>query len=369
MKIAYFTHSLISCWNHGNAHFLRGVLRELRRLGHDVQAFEPTRSWSRENLIKEAGLEAIRLFPKVFPDLDAQFYDPDADLNPLLEDAEVVIAHEWNEPQVIAGLGRIRRQGAPFVLLFHDTHHRAISDPDFEKNTRLEGFDAILAFGASLAEAYRDRGYAGPVFVWREAADTDLFHPPPCARERNGLVFIGNWGDDERTNELERFLFRPAHDLQLAVDVFGVRYPAQALAAIDAYGGVYHGWLANHCAPEIFARHMASVHVPRRFYVERLPGIPTIRVFEALACGIPLLCSEWRDDERLFRPGDYLVARTENEMRDLMRAVAADADLRDNLARRGHATILARHTCAHRAAELMAIVERLDQPATQEAIA
>ena len=43
MKIAYFTHSLASCWNHGNAHFLRGVLRELIARGHEVRALEPAR--------------------------------------------------------------------------------------------------------------------------------------------------------------------------------------------------------------------------------------------------------------------------------------------------------------------------------------
>ena len=41
MRLAVFTHSLASCWNHGNAHFLRGVLRELVRAGHEVAAYEP----------------------------------------------------------------------------------------------------------------------------------------------------------------------------------------------------------------------------------------------------------------------------------------------------------------------------------------
>ena len=41
MKFAFFYHSLQSCWNHGNAHFLRGVVRELASRGHDVTLFEP----------------------------------------------------------------------------------------------------------------------------------------------------------------------------------------------------------------------------------------------------------------------------------------------------------------------------------------
>ena len=47
MRIAYFTHSLASCWNHGNAHFLRGVLRELMASGHAVVAYEP--GWGLES--------------------------------------------------------------------------------------------------------------------------------------------------------------------------------------------------------------------------------------------------------------------------------------------------------------------------------
>ena len=59
MKIVYFTHSLASCWNHGNAHFLRGVLRELIAMGHQVNAYEPKGAWSLENLLKDHGEEGL----------------------------------------------------------------------------------------------------------------------------------------------------------------------------------------------------------------------------------------------------------------------------------------------------------------------
>ena len=58
-----------------------------------------------------------------------------------------------------------------------------------------------------------------------------------------------------------------------------------------------------------------TVHIPRQPYVQALPGIPTIRPFEALACGIPLICSPWQDVEGLFTPGtDFLIARHGREM-------------------------------------------------------
>jgi spore maturation protein CgeB len=103
-----------------------------------------------------------------------------------------------------------------------------------------------------------------------------------------------------------------------------------------------------------------TVHVPRRFYAEQLAGIPTIRVFEALACGIPLICAPWRDIESLFHPGaDYLSARNPSEMTNYMRALQADGGLRRSLATHGLQTIRARHTCAHRVDQLLGIVRDL----------
>src|SRR5690606_6067537 len=106
--------------------------------------------------------------------------------------------------------------------------------------------------------------------------------------------------------------------------------------------------------PREFARHRLTLHIPRRPYVESLPGIPTIRVFEALACGIPLVCAPWEDSEGLFRAGrDFLVARDEHEMKACIRAVLNDPDLLAFLVRSGLETIRVRHTCLHRVQELL----------------
>ena len=129
---------------------------------------------------------------------------------------------------------------------------------------------------------------------------------------------------------------------------------------MSAAGVEYGGWLPNYRVPSIFARHRVTVHVPRRPYVEALPGIPTIRPFEALACGIPLVSAPWCDSEGLFRAGeDYLVARTGEEMRRHVRSVLHDPELAATLAENGRKTILARHTCAHRVDELLSIVQAI----------
>ena len=360
MRIVYFTHSLLSCWNHGNAHFLRGVLRELIARGHHVRALEPGCNWSLSHLLADHGDVGLDDFRSAYPELRGESFEPGVDLDMLIDDADLVIVHEWNEPALVAAVGASRKRGGAFTLLFHDTHHRAVSDPEAIRAFDLSGYDGVLAFGEALAQVYRRWGWGKRVWTWHEAADTRLFHPPDENVERKGLVWIGNWGDGERTEEIEAFLLRPAAAAGLPLDVYGVRYPDEAKRMLARHGATYLGWAPNARAPRIFARHLATVHVPRRYYATILPGIPTIRVFEALACGLPLVSAPWLDAEHLFRPGeDFLVARDGEEMTRQLIALRDDVDLRRSLVASGLETIRARHTCTQRVDELLAIVARL----------
>jgi spore maturation protein CgeB len=360
MKIVYFTHSLLSCWNHGNAHFLRGVLSELLARRHEVRVWEPEGAWSLANLLADHGSAGLEAFRGAYPELSSSAYSPTASAEMMVEGADLVIVHEWNEPQLVAKLGRARISGASFTLLFHDTHHRAVSDPEAMRAYDLSGYDGVLAFGEALSEVYRRWGWSGRVWTWHEAADVRRFHPPEEGGRRQGLVWIGNWGDGERTRELGRFLLRPARGAGLSLDVYGVRYPRSARSTLARHGARYHGWAPNARAAEIFAAHLATVHVPRHYYATILPGIPTIRVFEALACGIPLISSAWNDSENLFRPGqDFLVGHDGEEITRHLAAVRDDPALRADLVRNGLETIRARHTCSHRVDELLSIVGKL----------
>jgi spore maturation protein CgeB len=91
-----------------------------------------------------------------------------------------------------------------------------------------------------------------------------------------------------------------------------------------------------------------------------LPGIPTIRVFEALACAVPLVSAPWQDSEGLFTPGeDFLIARNGAEMRNHLDALRHDPNWAQTLARHGRTTIEARHSCAHRVDQLISICRAL----------
>jgi spore maturation protein CgeB len=371
VRVVVFCHSLISDWNHGNAHFLRGVCTDLLARGHVVDVYEPANAWSVCNLVAEHGEAPLTGFSRAYPMLRSRRYDAATlDLDHVLATADLVLVHEWNEHAIVARLGEHRRANSHYRLLFHDTHHRAVTDSGSMAAYRLEHYDGVLAYGAVLSELYRARGWAKRAWTWHEAADTRVFRPLANERSKGDLVWIGNWGDDERTEELNEFLLEPVRALGLRARVYGVRYPADAQRRLSDAGIDYAGWLPNYDAPRVFAQYAVTVHVPRRPYVAALPGIPTIRVFEALACGIPLISAPWRDEEGLFTPGeDFLVARDGAEMKEHLRAVLHEPQLASHLAERGRKSILARHTCAHRVDELLKIHAELAPSTSKEKIA
>jgi spore maturation protein CgeB len=358
MKFAFFYHSLLSDWNHGNAHFLRGIVSALLARQHEVTVYEPQDGWSLVQLRKEAGEEPVRQFHRAYPGLSSVPYQlASFDLDRALKGVDVVLVHEWTDPVLVKRLGEFRAANRHCRLYFHDTHHRVVTDPAGMRAYDLSGYDGVLAYGQVLRDLYRRAGRVRDAWTWHEAADVRVFHPIPNQPIEGDLVWVGNWGDEERSEELHEFLIEPVKTLGIKVRVYGVRYPEHARRALTDAGIQYGGWLPNFQVPGVFARFKLTVHIPRRPYVKALPGIPTIRVFEALACGIPMICSPWRDAEQLFTPGsDYLVARNGKEMKRVLGLLLADAGQARALADHGLATLRARHTCAHRVDELLTIV-------------
>jgi len=367
LRFRIFAHSWISDWNHGNAHFLRGLAQELVCQGHEVRCYEQKSSWSRTNLLREdrgVSEAAVQQFWASFPDLDIRFYDLDIGLHRFLDkelhEADIVLVHEWNSPALVnAILTRKSRYG--FRALFHDTHHRAYTNPKEILTINLAQFDGILAFGDAIRRIYSDGFGIKRVWTFHEAADIAHFFPMKDEKDTD-VVWVGNWGDEERTRELEEFLIAPICGLGLRVGVHGVRYPAHGRDRLVRAGIEFRGYLPNLNAPHTYARSRLTLHVPRRFYANGLSGVPTIRVFETLACGIPLLCSPWTDIEGLFCEGeDYLCLPDTRSMRGAIRRLLMDDAARTQMAERALNTIRTRHTCAHRAQQLMEICEELDK--------
>jgi spore maturation protein CgeB len=116
----------------------------------------------------------------------------------------------------------------------------------------------------------------------------------------------------------------------------------------------YRGWLANVQVPWASGATGVALHIPRRQYTKRLHGAPTIRIFEALGSGACLVSLPWSDTEELFKAGsDYAVARSPGEMQNLLAWLCSDDAARRSVAERGRQTVLERHTCDHRANQLL----------------
>jgi spore maturation protein CgeB len=357
MRIAMFYQSLVSDWNHGNAHFLRGIASELQARGHELRIFEPEDSWSRMNLLQDAGPDAVSQFHQAFLHLSSTQYSMNRLAIPeWLDNVDLVLVHEWNAPGLISAIGDYASRNRHVRVLFHDTHHRAITAAHELARFDLSDYDGILAYGRSLKMAYEKRCWGKQVYVWHEAADTRTFYPRQSDRTLGDVVWIGNWGDEERSEELREYFINPVASSSLKANAYGVRYPATAVRELEAASIVYGGWLPNFKVPEVFSAFKATIHVPRRPYTRALPGIPTIRPFEALACGIPLISAPWQDTESLFRVGqDFLIARSGSEMQTHLSDVLNDPSLAQSLASSGLQTIREHHTCVHRAEELLSI--------------
>src|SRR5690606_5797784 len=124
-----------------------------------------------------------------------------------LDGASLVIVHEWNDRNLVRRIGSHLASTRRYALLFHDTHHRSVSQPDDMAAYDLSGYDGVLAFGELVRQRYLDCGWSARAWTWHEAADVRVFQPCPDAARDGDLVWIGNWGDEERTAELETFLF------------------------------------------------------------------------------------------------------------------------------------------------------------------
>src|SRR5581483_8604246 len=114
-----------------------------------------------------------------------------------LAGADVVLVHEWNAPELAASILALKSK-LGFRVLFHDTHHRAYTSPQEMLRFPLAEFDGVLAFGEALRRIYKDGFGVKRAWTFHEAADVTHFFPADTEKDTD-VVWIGNWGDEERT--------------------------------------------------------------------------------------------------------------------------------------------------------------------------
>lgn len=362
LRIHLFAHSLVSDWSHGSAHFLRGLARSLMQMGHRVRCHEELGSWSLLNLVRneqERSIDAIDQFRQQFRELDIHFYERQASLREYLKSelrhADAVLIHEWNAPETVNAILALKEE-LGFRAFLLDNHHRAYTRAGEMLKFHLHLFDGILAGGEALRRIYADGFGLRNVWTFHEAADVDHFVPHPASR-RDHLVWIGNWGEQERTSELDEFLVQSAYHLsEQKFAAYGVRYPEEAIEWMRDAGIDFRGYLPNLEVPEVYSRSALALNLPRKQFANGLSGIPAPRMFQALACGVAVVSGPWQDSEGLFRREDFVRCETGVAMRNEIQSLLQDDKARRQIAANGLETVRRRHTCRHRAELLTEIL-------------
>ena len=221
-----------------------------------------------------------------------------------------MIVHEWNEPALVARLGRHRRPAGATGCCSTTRITARVTEPGGDG--RATGSRATTACSRSARCCARSicaaagRGGSGPGTRRPTSRCSARCRASP-QRARSGLDRqLGRrraHGRARRSSCSSRSRPRPAGARSMACATRTRR--CAAAPAGDRRSAA--GCPITGCRRPS-PRHRVTVHVPRRPYAQALPGIPTIRVFEALACGIPLVSAPWDDVEGLFRPGeDFLI--------------------------------------------------------------
>jgi glycosyltransferase involved in cell wall biosynthesis len=354
MQFIVFTGSSVSDCNPDHAQFLRGVASDLIRRRHQVKIVALTAARKKTRGSGDSAEQATADFRHAYPLLEGALSDePTVDVEGVLDTADIVVVHEGNSRDLVRRIGDHHAGHRDYRLYFHDTHQHEVTRNDA---CDLFHYDAVLTCGNKLRDVYLNNGWAGEAVTWHQAVDTAVFRPLDRGKKEGDLVLIDNWAGNEGIDQLREFFIEPVKALCLKACVYGSGYPAAVVDELRAAGIQYGGWLPDYKVPEVFARYTATVYLPHRSYPGAHDAVPTIHPFEALACGIPLISAPWRDIEHFFRPGrDFLFAFDGQEMTSQLEVLLARPDLRASLIRDGLETIQTRHTCAHRAGELLSL--------------
>jgi spore maturation protein CgeB len=352
MKLVVLGLSLSSAWGNGHATTYRALLRAFAARGHDILFLERDVPWYADHRDLPAP-DWCRL--ELYPDLGAL-----ERWRAEIEAADAVIVGSY-VPDGVA-VGAFVQRTARGVTAFYDIDTPVtlakLERGDFEYLSPevIPGYHFYLSFTGGPTLRRIEEQYASPAARALYCSVDPAAYQPLDVPKRWDLSYLGTYSDD-RQPTLERLLIEPARRLpHLRFVVAGPQYPA----TID--------WPANveridHCPP---ADHAAFYSASRfTLNVTRADMIaagwsPSVRLFEAGACGVPVISDRWDGIEDLLAPGrEIILADTSGQV---MEALAGDADEVGLAAR---AKILSAHTAAHRAAQLEALLAeaRVREPA------
>lgn len=351
MKLVIFGLTISSSWGNGHATLWRGLLRALCR--HGVRA--------------------------VFYERDVPYYAAHRDLDELpaggilrlysdwreatlrargdLADADVAIVTSYCPDAIDATELVLSSNAATRIFYDLDTPVTLARLATGERVEYLPArglcdFDLVLSFtgGQALTALRTQLGArrAEPLYGW---VDPEIHRPAASQPQyRADLSYLGTYAAD-RQAALERLFIAPARqNPQCRFVIGGAQYPAEFPWTSNIHF-VRHLPPAEHAA--FFSSSCFTLNVTRRSMAE-MGFCPSGRIFEAAACGAPVVSDWWSGLDAFFEPGAEIVVAHDSD--DVIGALKMAEGERAVLARRARERALDEHTAERRAARLVALV-------------
>jgi spore maturation protein CgeB len=349
LRIVILGLSITSSWGNGHATTYRSLMRALCRRGHEVLFLECDKPWYREHRdLRRARFGTVRLYK----DLSQLHRRWRADI----AEADIVILGSYVPDGIAAA--KLIQETARSVTAFYDIDTpvtlASLADGSCEylEPRLIPGFDLYLSFtGGPVLRMIERRYGAKAARALYCAVDPEHHRPYPAAEPDWALGYLGTYSAD-RQPVLEKLLCQPARRWPKArFAVAGPLYPAD-LTWPRNVERIEHVGPDRHAA--FYGRQHFTLNVTRADMV-RWGYSPSVRLFEAAACGVPIISDDWPGLATIFAPDqEILVARSG---RDVLRFLQMDEGVRRQLALNARQRVLASHTAAHRAALLESYVE------------
>jgi spore maturation protein CgeB len=365
MKIVIFGLSITSAWGNGHATTFRALCRALRQLGHHIVFYEKNLEWYANNRdLPNPGFCETR----IFEDWDAVR----ANARRELHDADAAIVGSYF-PHGAAAVDEVLESPAA-VKAFYDidtpitvANLRERGATDYLRAPQLAGFDVYFSFtgGPMLREIERQFGVRRAVPLYC-SVDPEQYRPlPPHKRYQCDLSYMGTYAPD-RQPKLEELLCEPARRLPAGKFlVAGPQYP-RTICWPKNVRRIFH--LNPRWHPYFYSSSRLTLNVTRRDMVQA-GWSPSVRLFEAAACGATILSDVWPGLETFFIPGREILLPVNAS--DVIRYVQSttDAELRA-IGRCAQERVLAEHTSLRRAREFEDAIEEALRPlAARESLA
>jgi spore maturation protein CgeB len=351
MKIVIFGLTISSSWGNGHATLWRGLCKALIHMGHEIVFYE-------RDVPYYAAMRDLAEIPGGRLELYGQWRDILLRAAADVAEADVAIITSYCPDSIAAGGMVLSQDGALRVFYDLDTpitlaRLAAGERVSYIDTSAFPEFDLILSYsGGPALDEFRVRLGATHVAPLYGHVDPDLHRPAqPLPHYRADLSYLGTYSED-RQRALEALLIAPA---RLCPNqrflVAGAQYPQNFPWSSNIYF-VRHLPPAEHGA--LFCSSRLTLNVTRRAMAE-MGWCPSGRLFEAAACGVPIVSDSWEGLEVFFQPGREIIL-AENAG-DVVGALQLDDRQLTSMARRARERTLEEHSSRKRAAELIQLLE------------